>query len=595
MSKSFIVIVLLVHQYSFLHPSLTFAIAKDDASDVDIHKRHDHLVTRQGNRHHDDQSDDDAGGKGYDGEKLRRRSRRPPEKDEEEDVVERNKVTRSKRAKRGKKKVKKKKDTNVSTGIDEKNGDKGGGDDDDDDAGGSVPQTPATVSSLRIPDPKPAPSQTLEKEKDEVTTNIVKEETFASPLVRIQTRTPIAKPAAETFAHGPIRNPIPDLNSPSETGRPSISVPPPPKQDNPNSDPRPGPSPTPKKEKDKVSEEEAPAPRPIPNPNPDLKPAAKPISLPPPPKQNTVSTGGGGGGGGGASVSASDPEPVIRRPTRRPTGKPGGGTDDTDEPTRRPTGKPTRRPTGKPTRKPTRKTTIIDDEDTSSPTGMLIEGPGGPNPISRQKTLDLLSAIAGTINNNLFVTEVGQPSTIYKVEDLVKGLKLMNEQGVAGMHFYLGNDENAYRYGLTNVAAFLAQSMKETIKYDACSESEWHSHAFAPCMFDGIEFNPYRSSFLSADNWDLYGSGGYPLSNACGQLKQSYQDYKCPVGQEHMECKVDPNMAITAVTHAKWYGGELALLVRIKRNVSVLFIPPVNHEAFFLNIRGSTRSILLQA
>ena len=83
----------------------------------------------------------------------------------------------------------------------------------------------------------------------------------------------------------------------------------------------------------------------------------------------------------------------------------------------------------------------------------------------------------------------------------------MNSQGVAGMTFYLGEDENsalkrrrrrelvegeessgggepfdgeeeddrvqrelggddAYIYGLVNVAAFLAQSMKETIKYN---------------------------------------------------------------------------------------------------------------------------------
>ena len=72
----------------------------------------------------------------------------------------------------------------------------------------------------------------------------------------------------------------------------------------------------------------------------------------------------------------------------------------------------------------------------------------------------------------------------------------MNSQGVAGMYFYLGdnNGEKGYQYGLTNVAAFLAQSMKETIKYNACSEN----------------------------NWDLVGESGYPLSNACGQLGQRY-------------------------------------------------------------------------
>jgi hypothetical protein len=49
-------------------------------------------------------------------------------------------------------------------------------------------------------------------------------------------------------------------------------------------------------------------------------------------------------------------------------------------------------------------------------------------------------------------------------------------------------------------------------------------------------------------------NGKYPLSNACGQLGQSYQDYHCSEEEKHMECPVDPNMSITGVTHAKWYG-----------------------------------------
>ena len=76
-----------------------------------------------------------------------------------------------------------------------------------------------------------------------------------------------------------------------------------------------------------------------------------------------------------------------------------------------------------------------------------------------------------------------------------------------------------------NIAAFFAQSMKETIQYDACDEN----------------------------SWDLV-NGKYPLSNACGQLGQSYQDYHCSEEEAHMECEVDPQMSLTAVTHAKWYG-----------------------------------------
>jgi predicted chitinase len=97
---------------------------------------------------------------------------------------------------------------------------------------------------------------------------------------------------------------------------------------------------------------------------------------------------------------------------------------------------------------------------------------------------------------------------------------------VAGKFYYLGNDsENGYKYGLVNLAAFIGQSMKETIQYDACDEN----------------------------SWDLV-DGKYPLSNACGQLGQKYEEYHCPEHEKHMECPVDPNMSIKGVTHAKWYG-----------------------------------------
>jgi hypothetical protein len=110
----------------------------------------------------------------------------------------------------------------------------------------------------------------------------------------------------------------------------------------------------------------------------------------------------------------------------------------------------------------------------------------------------------------------------------MRALQIMYLEGINDMSFYLGEEvsgEEGTKIGLVNVAAFLAQSMKETIKYDSCDEN----------------------------NWDII-EGKYPLSNACGQLAQSYQDYTCPNGTEHMQCEVDPNMEITATTHATWYG-----------------------------------------
>jgi hypothetical protein len=127
---------------------------------------------------------------------------------------------------------------------------------------------------------------------------------------------------------------------------------------------------------------------------------------------------------------------------------------------------------------------------------------------------------------------------MYKLGDFVKAVEVMATKGAGGALLDLGNgsdEEDAYKVGLVNLAAFLAQSMKETIKYDACDEN----------------------------SWDLV-NGKYPLSNACGQLGQSYQDYQCSAAEAHMACDVDPDMEIVATTNAKWYGAPQALFCRPK-------------------------------
>ena len=60
----------------------------------------------------------------------------------------------------------------------------------------------------------------------------------------------------------------------------------------------------------------------------------------------------------------------------------------------------------------------------------------------------------------------------------------MTESGVAGKFYYLGDDsENGYKYGLVNLAAFIGQSMKETIQYDACDEVGDRAFLFTwPCL-----------------------------------------------------------------------------------------------------------------
>jgi len=167
--------------------------------------------------------------------------------------------------------------------------------------------------------------------------------------------------------------------------------------------------------------------------------------------------------------------------------------------------------------------------------------PLGSSPAAQ--VLRILSSKSTTIDTQLFLYETPsskwEPSTIYNHDGLIKGLQVMNSRGVAGMHYYLGNkgSDKEYKYGLTNVAAFLAQSMKETIKYNACSEN----------------------------NWDLI-QGVYAISNACGQLGQSYQDYKCPKAEEHMACEVDLKMESRAVTNAKWYGAPPPFFCEPKKN-----------------------------
>ena len=133
---------------------------------------------------------------------------------------------------------------------------------------------------------------------------------------------------------------------------------------------------------------------------------------------------------------------------------------------------------------------------------------------------------ADTFNSQVLLSQQPDlswaPSKIYKWEDFLQALASMHTQGVGEFTFWLGepgDGDKRYRYALVNVAAFLAQSMKETIQYDACDENNWDS------------------------------TNGYKLSNACGQLGQNYEEYDCD-----MACPKNPSLSMTAVTHARWYG-----------------------------------------
>ena len=108
----------------------------------------------------------------------------------------------------------------------------------------------------------------------------------------------------------------------------------------------------------------------------------------------------------------------------------------------------------------------------------------------------IFTSIQSTIDNELFLSETPLsdwiPSTVYRFNGFYDGLKIMHSVGVAGKKLYIGSNspendflstgqviennvdcEHCFMYGLVNVAAFLAQAMKETIRYDACDENSW--------------------------------------------------------------------------------------------------------------------------
>ena len=196
------------------------------------------------------------------------------------------------------------------------------------------------------------------------------------------------------------------------------------------------------------------------------------------------------------------------------------------------------------------------------------------------------------------------PSTLYTWDDMIAGVKIMAEQGIGNMSLYVGEGAN-YKYGLVNLAAFLGESMKgdqrvistlpcpsacgappvivtacgpraaETIMYNACDENNW-SNPDVTKMFGGTACSR-RGSLThdppTCDDLTLCA----PLrtdtaSYACGQGKQSYQDYKCTADDDaiaggKMACDVDPEMEMRAHTQAEWYGAPPALFCAPKSKV----------------------------
>ncbi|WP_045370673.1 Ig-like domain-containing protein [Vibrio campbellii] len=151
-----------------------------------------------------------------------------------------------------------------------------------------------------------------------------------------------------------------------------------------------------------------------------------------------------------------------------------------------------------------------------------------------------LANAESVMDNEAFLYETPQsqwvPSTVYKWNDFLDGLNAMHNIGVAGNKFWLMDDEvdeaTNIKYAKVAIAAFLAQSMQETIRYNACDENNWSEVKYgAPT--------------------------DYPMTASCGQLGQKYADYGVnpESGLDHAySCPRDNKMEVSALTHAKWYG-----------------------------------------
>ncbi len=151
-----------------------------------------------------------------------------------------------------------------------------------------------------------------------------------------------------------------------------------------------------------------------------------------------------------------------------------------------------------------------------------------------------LLAAENAMNNDAFLYELPdglwEPSSVYKWADFLDGLNAMHNIGVAGNKFWLldpsADEATNIKYAKVAIAAFLAQSMQETIRYNACDENNWAM----------IEYG------AAAD---------YPMSASCGQLGQKYADYGVnpESGRDYAySCPRDNKMEVGAITHAKWYG-----------------------------------------
>jgi len=80
---------------------------------------------------------------------------------------------------------------------------------------------------------------------------------------------------------------------------------------------------------------------------------------------------------------------------------------------------------------------------------------------------------------------------------MIDAVNVMATDGIGEAKLWIGEGDNE-KYGMVNIAAFLAQCMQETIRYNACDENNWS--------------DPKTSQ--------TYGGETYAAVAACGQAHQ---------------------------------------------------------------------------
>lgn len=159
-----------------------------------------------------------------------------------------------------------------------------------------------------------------------------------------------------------------------------------------------------------------------------------------------------------------------------------------------------------------------------SPSSSPSIGPSVPFDFFRDlETEQMKVNIENTILVSYNSAGFASPSTKYSYDGFISALREMSIEGITSDErsfvFYMGDSYDTLDYGRTNLAAFLANAMTESIAHDVCDE-------------------------FSIDGQD---EGLYAISNACGQNFRNYQNEVCVRSdQVVMSCNVDRSMEIVS-------------------------------------------------